>query len=315
MRTAAAEHNSLTALADKLMLVVVFAGGAIGFVVGRMRIGPTMRARNAVENIARILLIVCSSIAIVTTIGIVLSMLFQTLTFFSTVSPIDFFFGTVWDPRFTSSGREGGASGQFGLIPLLWGTVLISFLAMCVAVPIGLLAAIYLSEYAPRKVRVTAKPMMEILAGIPTVVYGFFAALTVAPFVRDVFGPAISGLGETIGLPMDVSVGQARWRPAWSWAMMIIPFVSSLSDDVISAVPQGPARRVVRAWGRTKSETIKRVVFPAALPGIIGGVLLAVSRAIGETMIVVMAAGSVREFDRESVRGGDHGDGSRSSDS
>ena len=279
MRVAAEQHNSLTALADKLMLVVVFAGGAIGFVVGRMRIAPRMRARNAVENVVRIVLIICSMIAIVTTIGIVLSMLFQTLAFFSTVSPIDFFFGTVWDPRFTSSGRDGGASGQFGLLPLLWGTVFISFISMCVAVPVGLLSAIYLSEYAPRKFRAVAKPLLEILAGIPTVVYGFFALTVLGPFLRDIGAMVDLEIQATSALTAGVVMG-----------IMIIPFVSSLSDDIISAVPNA-LREGSYGLGATQSETIKRVIFPAALPGIVGAILLAVSRALGETMIVVMAAG------------------------
>ena len=279
MRVAAEQHNTLTALADKLMLVVVFAGGAIGFVVGRMRIAPRMRARNAVENVVRIVLIICSMIAIVTTIGIVLSMLFQTLAFFSTVSPIDFFFGTVWDPRFTSSGRDGGASGQFGLLPLLWGTVFISFISMCVAVPVGLLSAIYLSEYAPRKFRAMAKPLLEILAGIPTVVYGFFALTVLGPFLRDIGAMVDLEIQATSALTAGVVMG-----------IMIIPFVSSLSDDIISAVPNA-LREGSYGLGATQSETIKRVIFPAALPGIVGAILLAVSRALGETMIVVMAAG------------------------
>lgn len=279
MRAAAAQHNGLTALGDKLMLVVVFTCAAVGFAWGRIHISPALRARNVVEKVATVILIACSSIAVLTTIGIVLSMLFQTITFFSMVSPLDFFFGTVWDPRFTSSGREGGASGQFGLIPLLWGTIFTSFIAMCVAVPVGLLSAIYLSEYAPTKIRAVAKPLLEVLAGIPTVVYGFFALTVVGPFLRD--------FGAKFGLDVQATCALTA---GLVMGIMIIPFVSSLSDDMMNAVPNS-LREGSYGLGATQSETIKRVIFPAALPGIVGAVLLAVSRALGETMIVVMAAG------------------------
>lgn len=279
MRAAADRTNELTVLADRLMLVVVGACALVGFGWGRLQISPILRARNVVEKAATVVLIICSSIAILTTIGIVLSMLFQTLTFFSSVSPLDFFFGTVWDPRFTSSGREGGASGQFGLLPLLWGTVFISFISMCVAVPLGMLSAIYLSEYAPSKVRASAKPLLEVLAGIPTVVYGFFALTVVGPFLRDA--------GASVGLDVQATCALTA---GLVMGIMIIPFVSSLSDDMMNAVPNS-LREGSYGLGATQSETIKRVIFPAALPGIVGAVLLAVSRALGETMIVVMAAG------------------------
>jgi phosphate transport system permease protein len=172
-----------------------------------------------------------------------------------------------------------GSSGAFGAVPVFAGTLMISAIAMVVAVPVGLMSAIYLSEYANRRFRAIAKPLMEILAGIPTVVYGFFAALTVAPFIRD----------TGIGLGLDVS-SESALAAGLVMGIMIIPFVSSLSDDVINAVPQA-MRDGAYGLGATKSETVKQVVLPAALPGIVGGVLLAVSRAIGETMIVVMAAG------------------------
>ena len=213
-----------------------------------------------------------------TTIGIVASVLFESIHFFRSVSPIDFLFGTVWDPRFSAAG-SGGTSGQFGLVPLLWGTLFITLVAMMVAVPIGLLAAIYMSEYATSKVRAVSKPVLEILAGIPTIVYGFFALTTV--------GPLLASAGGTVGL--SVSPNSVLTAGA-VMGIMIIPFVSSLSDDIISAVPNS-LREGSYGLGATQSETIKRVILPAALPGIVGAVLLAVSRAIGETMIVVLAAG------------------------
>jgi phosphate transport system permease protein len=221
----------------------------------------------------------CSAVAIVTTIGIVLSVLFEALRFFDSVSIIDFVFGTEWSPQTAIRADQVGSSGSFGAVPLFVGTVLISLIAMTIAVPVGLMTAIYLSEYASRNFRNIAKPLLELLAGIPTVVYGFFAALTVAPFIRN--------FGESIGL--DVA-SESALAAGIVMGVMIIPFVSSLSDDVISAVPQA-MRDGSLALGATRSETIKQVIIPAALPGIVGGVLLAASRAIGETMIVVMAAG------------------------
>jgi phosphate transport system permease protein len=222
---------------------------------------------------------VCSSIAILTTIGIVLSVLFESIRFFKAVPISDFIFGLEWSPQTAIRADQVGSSGAFGAVPLFAGTMLISFIAMVVAVPIGLMSAIYLSEYAGPKLRATAKPLLEILAGIPTVVYGFFAALTVAPFIRDT--------GGLLGL--DVA-SESALAAGLVMGIMIIPFVSSLSDDVINAVPQS-LRDGAYGLGATQSETIRRVIFPAALPGIVGGILLAVSRAIGETMIVVMAAG------------------------
>lgn len=256
-------------------LALVLAVG--GFVYAFSRMGPKLRARNAVESVVVGGLISASTIAVLTTVGIVFSMLFETMNFFSFVSPADFFFGTVWDPRFSAPGRTG--EGQFGLIPLFWGTLYISTVAMFVAVPVGLLAAIYMSEYAGPRVRTLAKPMLEILAGIPTIVYGLFALITFGPFLRD----AGAGLGLNISASSVLTAGIVM-------GVMIIPFVSSLSDDIINAVPQS-LRDGSFGLGATHSETIKRVVLPAALPGIVGAVLLAVSRAIGETMIVVLAAG------------------------
>ncbi len=242
-------------------------------------IQPGKRARNSVERTVLGLLMASSTIAILTTIGIVLSVLFESLRFFQIVPWSDFLFGTVWSPQMAIRADQVGASGTFGAIPLFAGTLLISFIAMLVAVPVGLMSAIYLAEYAQPNVRGVVKPLLEVLAGIPTVVYGFFAALVVAPFIR--------GLGERAGL--DVA-SESALAAGLVMGVMIIPFVSSLSDDVINAVPQA-MRDGAYALGSTQSETIRKVVVPAALPGIVGGVLLAVSRAIGETMIVVMAAG------------------------
>jgi phosphate transport system permease protein len=245
----------------------------------RSRLKPTTRARNQVEKIIKIILISCSTIAIFTTIGIVLSVLYEAIRFFKQIPLHEFLFGLEWRPQMAIRADQVGSSGAFGAVPVFVGTALISFIAMVVAVPIGLMSAIYLSEYASKRFRAVAKPLIELLAGIPTVVYGFFAALTVAPFIRDI--------GTSMGL--DVS-SESALAAGLVMGIMIIPFVSSLSDDFINAVPQS-LRDGSYSLGATKSETIKKVIVPAALPGIVGGILLAVSRAIGETMIVVMAAG------------------------
>jgi len=277
---AAADHyQRLSMIADAALWVLVIAVGLAGLSFAWRRVSPAFRARNRVESTVMVILILFSSIAIVTTLGIVLSVLFESIRFFQKVPWTEFFFGTQWSPQIALRADQVGATGAFGAIPLFTGTLLISFVAMIVAVPIGLLSALYLSEYAPRRVRAWAKPVLEVLAGIPTVVYGFFAALTVAPFIRE--------LGESVGL--DVA-SESALAAGLVMGIMIIPFVSSLSEDVINAVPQS-MRDGSYALGATQSETIRRVIFPAALPGIVGGVLLAVSRAIGETMIVVMAAG------------------------
>lgn len=250
-----------------------------GFTYGFARIRPRLRARNTIERVILGALIAASSVAIMTTVGIVFSVIFETMHFFQTVPGFDFFFGTVWDPRFTAAGSQDGASGQFGLLPLLWGTLFISFMALLVAVPIGLYSAIYMAEYASSRVRGIAKPMLEILAGIPTIVYGLFALITFGPFLRDA--------GAVVGLDIAAS---SVLTAGIVMGIMIIPFVSSLSDDIISSVPQS-LREASYGLGATKSETIRNVVLPAALPGIVGAILLAASRAIGETMIVVLAAG------------------------
>lgn len=261
----------------------LFAVGLIlallGLSYGWKSIRPEFRARNRVESVIRAMLIVGSIVAVLTTIGIVLSLLFEAMRFFAKISPADFLFGLQWSPQTALRSDQVGATGLFGMIPLLVGTGLITVIAMFVSVPVGLMSAIYLSDYATPRIRAVFKPALEILAGIPTVVYGFFAAITVAPAFR--------GAGEALGL--DVA-SESALAAGVVMGIMIIPFVSSLSDDVINAVPQS-LRDGSYGLGATKSETIRRVILPAALPGIFAAVLLAVSRAIGETMIVVMAAG------------------------
>nr|VFJ92690.1 MAG: phosphate ABC transporter membrane protein 1, PhoT family [Candidatus Kentron sp. LFY] len=281
IRKAAEHYRSLreTGMAALSVLVIITAMG--GIAVGWQGVAPKVRARNHVESIVKIFLIVSSTIAIFTTIGIVLSVLFEAMRFFRAVPVTDFLFGLEWSPQIAIRPDQVGSSGAFGAVPVFTGTLLIAFIAMLVAVPIGLLSAIYLSEYAGRRFRAAAKPLLEVLAGIPTVVYGFFAALTMAPLIRE--------LGTRIGL--DVA-SESALAAGLVMGVMIIPFVSSLSDDVINAVPQS-MRDGSLALGATHSETVLRVLIPAALPGIIGSILLAVSRAIGETMIVVMAAGLV----------------------
>ena len=261
------------------MFAVCMALAALGLWRGHGQLAIDFRARNNVERIVQAIMIAASAIAILTTIGIVLSLLFEAWRFFLRVPLHEFLFGVEWSPQTAIRADQVGASGSFGAIPIFAGTLLITLIAMLVAVPLGLLSAIFMSEYASPRVRAVAKPLLEVLAGVPTVVYGFFAALTVAPFFR--------GIGESIGL--DVS-SESALAAGVVMGVMIIPFVSSLSDDVMNAVPQS-LRDGSYGLGATKSETIKQVILPAALPGVVGAVLLAVSRAIGETMIVVMAAG------------------------
>ncbi len=253
-------------------VALVLAAGGLGFALSRT--APGFRARNAVESMVKALLILCSSIAILTTAGIVLSMLFETGNFFRQYAWTEFFFGTTWSPRF-------GGGSDLGILPLLWGTLYISLIALAVSVPIGLFAAIYMSEYASPRLRSFAKPMIELLAGIPTIVYGLFALITVGPMLRDYFAQPL-GLGSS---------GASVMTAGLVMGIMLIPFVSSLSDDIINAVPQS-LRDGALGLGSTQSETIRKVVMPAALPGIVGAVLLAASRAIGETMIVVLGAGA-----------------------
>lgn len=276
---AAAERMMhLQAVARMAMISAVSALAVAGLVLAWRRISPALRARNHVETVIKAVLILCSTIAIMTTIGIVLSMFGEAMRFFTFVSPMDFFFGTTWNPRFATVGTAG--QGQFGLIPLLWGTMMVSIVALLVAVPIGLMTAIYMAEYAPGWLRSMAKPIIEVLAGIPTIVYGFFALITVGPFFYQ--------MGLTLGV--DIRATSALTAGV-VMGIMIIPFVSSLSDDIITQVPRA-MRDGSYGLGATRSETIRKVVLPAALPGIVGAILLAASRAIGETMIVVLAAGN-----------------------
>jgi len=286
MLTSADTLNRMTVasglLRSALVVLVALAGAFFSY---RM-IAPKFRARNRVEGVMLGGLLAASSIAILTTIGIVASMLTEAIHFFNRVPAWEFFFGTVWDPRFAAAGAAASA-GQFGLIPLLAGTLYIGFVAMLVAVPVGLFAAVYMSEYASRTLRSVAKPLLEVLAGIPTIVYGFFAMVTVGPFLRDI-SAQLNGLAT--GNYASFIQAQSVLTAGFVMGIMLIPYVSSLSDDIITAVPRA-LRDGSLGLGATRSETIKRVILPAALPGIVGALLMTASRAIGETMIVVLAAG------------------------
>lgn len=279
VREAAQDYKRIETQSHVIMTIVALSLAIVMAVETLLKVHPELRARNAVEWLIKVFLIVCSSIAILTTLGIVLSVLFESIRFFSKIPPGDFLFGLDWSPQTAIRADQVGSSGAFGAIPLFTGTLLISFIAMLVAVPVGLMSAIYLSEYSTPNFRAIAKPLLEILAGIPTVVYGFFAALVVAPLIRNA--------GTSVGLEV---ASESALAAGLVMGIMIIPLVSSLSDDVINAVPQS-LRDGAYGLGATQAETIRKVIFPAALPGIVGGILLAVSRAIGETMIVVMAAG------------------------
>ncbi|MCK0100533.1 phosphate ABC transporter permease subunit PstC [Qipengyuania sp. S6317L1] len=258
-----------------LTLIIAGAAGAYSF----LRIKPDFGARTRVERVIMALLILASLVAVFCTFGILASLIFETFRFFEMVSPIDFLFGTFWSPD-PMANPDNPDPTRYGAIPLFWGTILIgAIIAMIVAIPLGMMSAIYLTQYAHPRFRAFAKPALEVLAGVPTVVYGYFAALTVAPLIRDAaIAVGIANASSESALAAGLVMG-----------VMIIPFVSSMADDSIAAVPQA-MRDGSLAMGATTSETIKKVLVPAALPGIVGGVMLAVSRAIGETMIVVMAA-------------------------
>jgi len=279
MRSAAAVYSQARGTARLALVGVVLAVAVAGLSFALRRVAPELRARAKVERALSTLLLACSTVAVLTTIGIVLSLIFEALRFFAEVPFSEFLFGTQWSPQTALRADQVGSSGAFGAVPIFAGTALITGIAMVVAVPVGLMSAVYLAEYATPRFRGVAKPLLEILAGIPTVVYGFFAAITVGPLIRDA--------GEALGLSV---VSESALAAGLIMGVMIIPFVSSLSDDVISAVPQS-LREGSLGLGATPSETIRLVVLPASLHGIVGAVLLAVSRAIGETMIVVMAAG------------------------
>jgi phosphate transport system permease protein len=279
LRDAATTYQEYRAASRRWLAVLCVGLATAAATLAWRRVRPGFRARNRVENVVVLLLLAASSIAVITTVGIVLSMLFEALRFFREVPLTEFLFGLEWSPQTAIRADQVASSGAFGAVPLFAGTLLVTAIAMFVSVPIGLMTAAFLAEYASRRTRAVAKPLLEILAGIPTVVYGFFAALTMAPAIRRA--------GEALGL--DVA-SESALAAGVVMGIMIIPLVSSLSDDAINAVPRD-LRDGALALGATRSEAMKKVVFPAALPGIAGGILLAVSRAIGETMIVVMAAG------------------------
>ena len=279
-------HAGGVALAALLALI----GGLLAF----YRLSPEFRARNRVEGWVTGALLACSVAAVLTTFGIIGSLLFESMRFFSEVSPVEFLTGMHWSPQVAMRADQAGGSGAFGAVPLFIGTFLVMLIAMIVAGPVGLFSAIYLAEYAGPRTRSWVKPLLEILAGVPTVVYGFFAALTVGPAFRAFFnsiGAAmLGGPFDGIGQYLIGVQNQMALTAGVVMGIMLIPFVSSLSDDIINAVPQS-LRDGSYAMGATRSETVKKVVLPAALPGVMGAFLLAISRAIGETMIVTMAAG------------------------
>ncbi len=279
LRRAADTYARFHTWSNFLIVCVGIIFGLLGAAFGLRSLSARLRARNRVEGLVKWTLFAAACVAVLTTIGIVASVVFETMRFFERVSPTEFLFGLHWSPQTAIRAEQGGSAGSFGIVPLVTGTLLITVIAMFIAGPIGLFAAIYMAEYASPRFRNLAKPVLEILAGIPTVVLGFFAALTVAPLIR--------ASGEAVGLEV---ASESALAAGIVMGMMIIPFVSSLSDDIINAVPQS-LRDGSYAMGATKSETIKKVVLPAAFGGIVSAFMLAVSRAVGETMIVVMAAG------------------------
>lgn len=278
---AAERYQNWQTIFKKAKLALVLASAVVAILLTRSRISRTFRARRHVERLTDLLMIICATLAILTTLGIVLSLGLEALRFFASVSPFEFLFGLNWQPQLPIRQGQITAGGAFGAVPVYLGTLLIALIAMTVAIPVGLLSAIYLSEYAGKRLRRIVKPLLEILAGIPTIVYGFFAVLVVAPALRN--------FGAIVGL--DIAPNSALAAGA-VMGIMLIPFISSFADDALSAVPDD-LRQAAYGLGATMSETIIGVLLPAALPGIMAGVLLAVSRAIGETMIVVMAAGII----------------------
>ena len=275
-------NNTLARTDTALKSIVVIIVAVLSLFFAMQKVSPEFRARNVVEKFILAALMICAALAILTTVGIVVSMVSETAHFLKLHSWKDFFFGLDWSPNFHGD-------SALSILPLLWGTLYISCVALLVAVPVGLLSAIYLSEYASSYIRGIAKPLLEVLAGIPTIVYGLFALLTFGPFLRDLFGPegffAVGWMSDTRSVATAGIV----------MGIMLIPFISSLSDDIINAVPQS-LRDGSFGLGATQSETIKHVLLPAALPGIVGAILLAASRAIGETMIVVLGAGAIARF-------------------
>ncbi|GAW34951.1 phosphate transport system permease protein PstC [Roseovarius sp. A-2] len=278
---AAERYNTLNVRSGQLLLVAVLAMSLALLFFSRRKVAAEFRARHGVERIVSGLMIFCSVVAVFVTIGIIASLMFETFRFFEKVSVAEFLFGTNWEPQIPLREDQVAAEGAFGWLPVMLGTLVITVVALLLAVPIGLMSAIYLNEFAPRRVRSIAKPFLEILAGVPTVVYGFFAILVVAPAIRS--------FGQGIGLDVSPNTALAAGSVM---GIMLIPFISSFADDALSAVPQS-LRDGALGLGATRAEMMTNVLFPAAIPGIVGGVLLAVSRAIGETMIVVMAAGLI----------------------
>lgn len=281
IEAAAERYQQWQTIARWAMLVVVFAVMTAALAIARAKLAPRFRARNNFERILSALMIFCSLVAILTTLGIVVSLLFEAARFFAQVPLTEFLFGLRWEPQIALRPDQIAGAGAFGAIPVFTGTILVATIAMLVATPIGLFTAIFLVEYASETVRKVVKPIMEILAGVPTVVYGFFAVLTVAPAIREFGGVMGIAISPNSALAAGAVMG-----------IMIIPFISSLSDDALNAVPRS-MRDGSLALGATPGETMTKVLLRAALPGIVGGVLLGVSRAIGETMIVVMAAGLI----------------------
>lgn len=274
-------YRSAQFTANLVGLLMLLIAGVVGGGLAFLRVKPDFRARTQVEKFVMGVLLAASMVAILTTLGIFASLVFETARFFGMVSPLDFLFGTQWNPDPMSNAATPDGS-RYGAIPLFWGTIFIgAIIAMVVAIPLGLLSAIYLTQYAPHRLRAWVKPLLEMLAGVPTVVYGYFAALTVAPAIRD----------AALALGISNPSSESALAAGLVMGIMIIPFVSSMADDSIAAVPQA-MRDGSLALGATTNETIRKVLVPAALPGIVAGVMLAVSRAIGETMIVVMAAGA-----------------------
>ena len=283
-------HYSFYSKTLKISFSSAFA--LLGFSLSYAHIKAHYNARSHFERVVIYILSACALIAILVTFGIVFSVFFESIQFFSEVSLIEFLFGTHWSPQIAMHEGQTGSSGAFGAVPLFWGTLFISMIALLIAIPLGLFSAIYLSEYAGKRMRIYVKPILEILAGIPTVVYGFFAALTIGPMVRD-FGYWLRGFGVNLDIEIFANLtvsSESALAAGLVMGMMIVPFVLSLSDDVISAVPES-LRDASLAMGATRAETVWQVIVPAALPGIVGSFLLAASRAIGETMIVLMAAG------------------------
>jgi phosphate transport system permease protein len=281
IEAAAATYVRLQTIARWAMLVTAAALMIVSLIIARAQLSARFRARNGVELVMSGLMVFCSLVAILTTVGIIASLLFEAWRFFEQVPLTEFLFGLNWEPQIRLREDQIAGAGAFGAIPVFTGTLLIATIAMLVATPIGLFTAIYLVEYADDRIRAVVKPIMEILAGIPTVVYGFFAVLTVAPAIRE--------FGSVFGIAVSPNSALAA---GGVMGIMIIPFISSLSDDALKAVPRA-MRDGSLALGATRAETMTKVLLPAALPGIMGGVLLALSRAIGETMIVVMAAGLI----------------------